>query len=336
MEVQKLLIDLLKIPSLSGDEKKVGEFIVKRLKKSGFKIKTQIVDSKKGNFNILAYVGKPKVLLNAHMDTVPGELKVYEDNQKIYGRGSCDTKSSIASMIVAGEELLRNKISDFGLLFDVDEETGLSGIKKALSIIPGSVKLIVVGEPSNLDLINGQKGILVFKLIARGKTAHGSMPELGVNAIEKLIKGLTKLQTLSFPTSLLGENTLNIAKISGGIADNVVPDYAEAEIAIRISVPCSDILSILKNNLLDLEIVPIIECDPVLNQTTKSIAELIESKERTVSYFTEMYFLSKKAKSFVLGPGDIKYAHSDNEQIEKSQLDLAVKKYSKIIKSLNK
>jgi acetylornithine deacetylase len=270
------------------------------------------------------------------MDTVTGNLKVYSDKHNIYGRGACDTKSSIASMIIASEGLIRQGVTDFGLLFDACEETDFSGIKRALKIIPASVKTIVVGEPTGLDLIHGQKGILVFKLIARGKSAHGSTPELGINAIEKLMSGLIKLKAINFPTSPLGANNLNIGKILGGTADNIVPDYAEAEIAIRISVECSKILSILKNNLLDLEIVPVIECDPVLNQTTSDIANSIEVKERTVSYFTEMYFLSKKAKVFVLGPGDSKYAHTANEQIEKGQLDLAVKKYSKIINLLNK
>ncbi len=336
MEVQKLLLDLVKIPSVSGNEKKLGEFIVKILKKSNFKIKTQIVDSTIGNFNILAYVGKPKILLNAHMDTVAGKLKVYQDKDNIYGRGACDTKASIASMIVASKELIKQGITDFGLLFDVCEETDFRGIKKAINIIPASVKTIVVGEPTGLDLINGQKGILVFKLTARGKAAHGSTPEFGVNAIEKLMSGLIKLKAINFPTSVLGVNNINIGKILGGTADNVVPDYAEAEIAIRTSVSCSDILLILKNNLLDLEITPVIECDPVLNQTTKNLAGVLDVKERTVSYFTEMYFLSKKAKTFVFGPGNSKYAHCSDEQIEKSQLDFAVKKYSKIITILNK
>lgn len=335
METKNLLFDLIRIPSESGKEKELGEFILDRLAKN-FKIKKQIVDQEKGTFNIFAYVGNPKVLLNAHLDTVPIQTEIKEDEEYIYGRGSCDTKSSIASMIIAAETLLETGEDNFGMLFNVEEETTFRGVQLALDLIPKTVEWIVIGEPTNLKIIQGQKGILTFKLISRGKTAHGSNPELGVNAIEKLSLALIRLKELQLPfNEVLGKNNLNIAKISGGIADNVVPDYAEAEIAIRTSSSSKKILDILIEAFSDFEIQPLLIYDPVLNVESSEIASRIGVLEETASYFTEMYFLSKVAKAFVFGPGEIKDAHTDLERIKKDQLDPAVGKYMEIITLLN-
>jgi len=336
VEVEKLLLDLIKIPSESEEEKDIGEFIVSRLKEN-FEIKTQVVNQQNGNFNILAYTGIPKVLLNAHLDTVPGQIKVSEDDKSIYGRGACDTKTSIASMIIAAEELLKKGENNFGLLFNVCEETDFSGIKKALEIIPESVEYVVIGEPTNLDLIYGQKGILVFQLISRGKSAHGSTPEFGENAIEKIIEIIRKLKNIKFQTSEeLGENVINVAKISGGIADNVVPDYAEVQVAMRCVEDPKFIIKKIKEKLENLEIVVTMSYEPSVSSFAKDFSKTINVNSRTVSYFTEMYFLSKKTKCFILGPGDGKYAHSEKEQVEKKQLREAVEKYLKIITLLNK
>jgi acetylornithine deacetylase len=334
-EVEKLLLDLIKIPSESENEKEIGEFLSNRLSKD-FIVKKQIVNEKKGNFNILAYVGSPKILLNAHLDTVPGQLRVYDDSENIYGRGACDTKASMASMILAAENALKDGLTDFGLLFNVNEEGDFSGIKKALEIIPKSVEYIIIGEPTSLEVVYGQKGILVFKIISNGKTAHGSTPELGENAIEKLMSNLVRLKEMNLPISKdLGKNNLNIAKISGGIADNVVPDYAESQIAIRCAVSPDLLIKQLEKEMRDVKIEVAMKYEPVVDSFVSVFSEKINVPKKTVSYFTEMYFLSKKAKCFVFGPGDGKYAHSIEERVEKLELAKAVEKYKEIITLLN-
>jgi len=334
MEVEKLLLELVKIPSVSGNEKSVGKFIVERLKKN-FKIRTQIVDEAIGNFNIFAYIGKPKILLNAHMDTVPGKLKVYEDKKNIYGRGACDTKASIASMIIAAERLLASGMTDFGLLFDVDEEGEFSGAKKVLSIIPKSVKLVVVGEPTKLKLVYGQNGIVDMKISCRGKSAHGSMPERGKNAIELIMSNLQILKELNLPENeTLGANVINVAKISGGTAGNIVPDYAEVQVVIRSSVNSKLLLKSLMKKFYRCKLETLI-FEPVVFPELTSIGKRLNIKTETVPYFTEMYFFSKKSKTFIFGPGDARYAHSENERVSKSELAKAVEKYIEMATLIN-
>ena len=111
------------------------------------------------------------------MDTVPNCPKPKIADGWLYGRGACDTKASIASMVVAAEKAAREGIKDFGLLFDVSEETDFSGIKKAVNL--ANPKFVIVGEPTNLKPVIGQKGLLGFKVICKGKVAHGSTPEKG-------------------------------------------------------------------------------------------------------------------------------------------------------------
>ena len=102
MEIE-LARQLLNIPSVSGEEKEIAEFLVDRLSRT-FKVETQNVGN---NFNILATCGKPDIILTTHMDTVPGLLEIKEDNDYLYGRGACDTKGIIAAMVCACEEAVK-------------------------------------------------------------------------------------------------------------------------------------------------------------------------------------------------------------------------------------
>lgn len=325
MSVRELLIDLIKIPSPSGEEKEMGEFISERLKKN-FKVQIQNVG---GRFNLLAYKGIPRIILNAHLDTVPKQLEIKEDNECIYGRGACDTKSSIASMIIAGEELIKQGKNNFGLLFNVGEELDFSGVKEAINLI--DPEYVIIGEPTNFNAIVGQKGLLGIKIKCFGKSAPGSTPEEGISAINKLVEDLSKLNKTKLPKGILGETTLNIGKISGGIAQNVVPDYAEAIVEFRTTIPNIEILNLLNQLNINFEILS--EYDFVKLENLDLIRKL-NIKEENVSYFTEMYFWSKKAKVIVFGPGEYKYAHSDKEQIKKEDLDRAVKEYIRILNYL--
>jgi acetylornithine deacetylase len=316
MKTINLARNLLKIPSPSGDESKLGNYIVKRLKKN-FKIKIQKVNN---NFNILAYVGDPNLILNIHLDTVPNQLNVKEDKNYLYGRGACDAKGPLACMIVAAEQAIEQKLTNFGLLFDVEEETNFSGIKKALSLV--NPKYVIIGEPTNFKVINKQKGLLGVKIICKGKAAHGSTPEKGISAINRLIEILSKLNKINFPSG----TTLNVGKIQGGSSINTVPNYAEAIIELRTTVNNTNILELL-------DTIPkkiLYSYNPI---NTKTFIK--NYKEISVSYFTEMYFWNKKAKTIVLGPGNPSLAHSDKEKIKKSDLKKATKIYLKIISTLS-
>lgn len=326
MGTMNLTKELLKIPSPSGKEKLIGEFLVKRLRRN-FKVKTQKVGNR---FNILATNGKPRVILTTHIDTVPGQLRFREDNNYLYGRGACDAKGIIASMICAGEEAARLGISNFGILLDVSEETDFSGIKKAMNLVDPEV--VIVGEPTDFKIVTGQKGLIGIKIKCTGKSAAGSTPEKGSSAINKLIDMLFKLRSKQLPEDkILGKTTLNIGKIEGGSAPNVVADYAEAIVEFRTAKQNQKIINILTNSIPKKNMMIDYSFDPVISKDIKFVNKL-NSDKITVPYFTEMYFWSKKAKTIVFGPGKYKFAHSDDEKIRKKDLEKGKECYLNMIK----
>lgn len=312
----ELLRELLKIPSPSGEERQMGIFLAERLKQN-FRVKLQKVGSR---FNILAAKGKPKIILAAHLDTVPGKLKLREDKKYIYGRGACDTKASIASMVVAAERAVCLGINNFGLLFDVSEETDFKGIKQAVKSV--KPEFVIIGEPTQLKFVTGQKGLLGFKVIARGKTAHGSTPERGKNAIGILLKELEKMQAIKLSKG----TTINIGKIQGGRQMNVVPDYAEATIEIRTMPKDSNLFAKIKAVVKGAT--PLYDFKPK-KLDNRELASLFK-KGITVPYFTEMYFWEN---AIVIGPGDPAYAHSENEKVRIMEVEKAVNIYLRLLKN---
>ena len=316
MDVINLTKELVNIPSPSGSEREIGNFLVQRLNKN-FNVKIQKVGNR---FNIIATKGVPKLILTTHMDTVPKQIKADEDNNWIYGRGSCDTKGIIACMICASEEAIKLGYSNFGLLFDVSEETDFSGIKKAVKLI--NTDYIVIGEPTNFKTVIGQKGLIQLKIQCYGKSAPGSTPEIGISAINNLVEIIHKIKGIKFPHDrFLGKTTLNIGKINGGSSPNVVADYAEATIEIRTTKANSTILDILRKVIPKKNLKIIYSYGAILNKNTDFINKFRFDKI-TVPYFTEMYFLHKKGKSLVFGPGKYEFAHSENEKIKKKDLSI--------------
>jgi acetylornithine deacetylase/succinyl-diaminopimelate desuccinylase-like protein len=332
---KNLLLDLIKINSESENEKQIGDYICEILHQKGFKIKKQLVNNETGTYNILAYIGKPKVIFSNHIDTVPGQLEIKVIDGKIFGRGACDNKSQVAAAILASERALDAGLTDFGLLFTIQEEKDLLGAKYALSLIPDTCKLIVVGEPTNLDMVIGHNGILVFELISKGKTAHGSVPEKGINAIELLIDDLNILREAKFNVDkVLGKNILNVGKISGGTADNIVPDYAKAVIAYRTVGDSSKIINKIKS-LVKSEVNVLLKFEPFFADLIKDLAKIIKTKTKTVRYFTEASIFSQRSNVIILGAGNINEAHSQKEFVSIKEYEKLVVMYLHIVTFFN-
>ena len=185
-------------------------------------------------YNVLAYWDAPVVTFSTHIDTVPPFFASREDDEFIWGRGACDTKGIIASMIFAVEALLAAGERRIALLFVVGEERNSAGAFAASRDTRGS-KFLINGEPTESKLVLGSKGALRFEVVAQGRMAHSAYPHLGESAIEKLLDALERLRKIPLPSDpILGASTLNIGTIKGGRAPNVIPDHAMAEVFIRL------------------------------------------------------------------------------------------------------
>src|SRR5215469_9930021 len=150
---------LLEIPSVTGNEKAIGEFLSSHLASLGYRVERQSISADR--FNLLAFAGDARVFLCTHIDTVPPPtIPFREDEDYLYGRGACDTKGIIAAMLEAGDRLRRDGVSNFGYLFLVGEETDSIGAKTANTLRWNS-EFVIVGEPTQNKLARAHKGMLM-------------------------------------------------------------------------------------------------------------------------------------------------------------------------------
>lgn len=332
MNVFELTSGLVDIESITGNEAEVGRYLHAYLSRlaatSGGTVETMDVED--GRFNVLAMWGTPTVTLSTHMDTVPPFLPSREDADHIWGRGSCDAKGIIAAMVGAAEHLLAAGTKNFGLLFVIGEERNSAGALAA-SKSPRGSRYLINGEPTENKLALASKGALRFELAARGKFAHSAYPELGESAIEKLLDALAAIRRVQLPKSeLLGPSTLNIGTIKGGVAPNVIPDSASAEILVRLvadAAPVRDALQAAVGNRAELREVL---CIPAIE------FQRVDGFETTVvSYTTDVpMFAGAWGKPLLLGPGSIHVAHTSEERVPKSELLQAVTLYADAVRRL--
>jgi acetylornithine deacetylase len=328
-ELTRALVD---IESISDNEMQVGSYLESYLSGiagvSGGRVERMNVEN--GRFNVFASWGTPLVTLSTHMDTVPPFFPSREDSDHIWGRGSCDAKGIIASMVGAAEKLLASGTSNFGLLFVVGEERNSAGAIAA-SRSPRGSRYLINGEPTENKLVLASKGVLRFEAIATGRLAHSAYPELGESAIDKLLDALEKLRRVELPTdSLLGPSTMNIGTITGGRAPNVIADSAGAEILVRVVGDPAPIRQSFSAAVGDgIELTEVLFIPAIEFQRVDGIPTTV------VSYTTDVpMFAGAWGEPLLLGPGSIHVAHTAEERIAKRDLLRAVELYTEAVSRL--
>lgn len=341
---------LVEVPSITGSEANATAFLAGYLRDRGFTVETQYVAP--GRHNLWAYIGKTqqtRVLATSHIDTVPpfwpyerksedgtllAEDAPLSSSDTIWGRGTVDAKGSVASLILAVEHLLASDTiteGDVAILVDVGEEKGGEGIRAANNL-GLSWEAVVFGEPTQLKLGRGHKGGLGFNVTAHGKAGHSGYPELGDNAINRLVSGLTALLNVQLPGSeAFGNTTLNIGTIHGGVAANVIPETAAATVSVRVAggTPAS-IEKIITDALLAVE--PSLSLDFSYGIGPVALDYDVDGFDRIVlNYGTDIPGLKGGHKRYLYGPGDFLVTHSDHEHLAVSDLEEAVDGYKKLI-----
>lgn len=320
----------MKIPSTSGEEKAVGDFLAEFLTNLGWTVELQAVSENQNN--VIAYLNEtPRIFLSTHLDTVPPYIPPTEDAEKIYGRGACDAKGIIASQIVAAENLRKEGVSDIGLLYTVDEEASSTGAKAAnLHPIAQKCEFLINGEPTDNDLAIGSKGSLRMMIRAKGKAAHSAYPEMGESAIEKLLDILTDIRHATLPNDeFFGETTLNIGLINGGLATNVIPPNAETGLHIRTVTPLEPLMEIIEKAVDGRGEIEVMSCSlPV------KMLEVEGFKQKVVRFTTDIPHLTNWGTPLLLGAGSILDAHTKHEFVLKKDLEKSVELYENLVKKL--
>ena len=353
-----LLQKLVQIPTENppGKTEEVVEFLITEVFKEEEGFHNEVVIHLKNKIklhNLITRIGsgKKKIILSGHFDVVPvGDSSKWDYppfsariiDDKLYGRGSADMKGGIVSLIGTLKSLSREKkfLENYELIFlgTADEEAGMSGsLTLTNKGIINDAHLLIIGEPTGLNIGIAEKGVLWVKLKIYGRAAHGSMPEEGINAIEGALKIIPKLRNClrDFNNPVLGSSSINIGKIKGGNKINVVPDYTELEIDFRI-IPeqnVGDLINKLKMidpepYKMDIEIVnnlPALQSDSkhlfIRNLKRISNMELIG-----LPYATDLakfITIGNPVPFVIYGPGNPNDVHKINESISLNQIFLA-------------
>jgi succinyl-diaminopimelate desuccinylase len=373
-ELVDLAIRLVQIPTENppGNEKAAAQFLKPLLSKMGFKIKTVL--SPKGRWNLMAErrwgTGGRALIFNGHLDVVPaGDPSRWKyppfqgklSKGRIYGRGASDMKSGIASFIHALSTIERSNIhlhQGAVILHLVSDEESHGhqgmGFLAQKEGIQGNAAL--VGEPTDLQPVIAQKGAFWLRISTLGKSAHGSRPHLGVNAIEKMMKLMERLNSIPLEKEnpLLGRPTLSIGTIQGGTKINIVPDRCEIEVDRRM-LPGENREEVLREmkGILDslqsqdpffryrmeeIDFAEPSEVDPeeqIVRIGLEAIQEVMGKKPslRAFSGFTDSRFYINQCHipTLIFGPGGVDQSHTTDESVEVDALVHAAHIYGLIV-----
>lgn len=335
MQAKEILKELIKFDTCKDkDNKKIINYIQKILENKGFKIEY------KSKCLVMSIKEECKIGFIGHTDTVQSgndwiynPLELTEIDNKLYGLGTCDMKGGIAAILKAVLDTDWNKLNyGIKLIFTYDEEIGFEGIKE---INRTNIKIpenVIVGEPTNNEMMNGSKGLLEFKVEFEGKSSHSSNPEKGVNAIEKCIKFLDELKRFYDNLKIETDNrfkipytTMNIGRIDGGKSINIVPNNCTAYIDFRV-------ISNEHRKRIFEEINRLKEKYQFKYTIINDIKPFITESEvsKTTDFITEASFIQSKNR-YILGIGPIN-PHEANEYITVESLDKLIEQYKQIIK----
>jgi acetylornithine deacetylase/succinyl-diaminopimelate desuccinylase-like protein len=327
LRVVDLARSLVDIDSTTGQEAEACAWLARHLRERGFHVTEQPVFG--GRFNILALVDpKPAVVLSTHVDCVPPFFPSRVEGGRLYGRGACDAKGALAAQVTAAERLREGGERRVGLLFVVGEERGSDGARIANSISPRP-RFLVNGEPTESKLGLATRGAFRVKLRATGRAAHSSQPHLGISAIDLLVDALVELRGLELPEDpQLGRTFYVTGLMSGGIAPNVVPPAAEAELNFRTIGPGAEVLERLAPLRSRVAIETVLEVPPVRMRTVPGF------ETAAFAFTTDVPFLDGWGEPLLFGPGSVVDAHTDSDHVEIADLEASVLAYERIARAV--
>lgn len=329
MQLTRRLVD---IESITYNEGAVGAFLAEFLAGRGFAVEKMAVEqpresrSTSERFNVYACAAgeTPEVVFSTHMDTVPPFIPSSEDEEFLYGRGSCDAKGIIAAQIAAAERLRESGVRA-GLLFVVGEERDSAGAKVANPLAKGS-RFLINGEPTDNRVALASKGALRAVIRATGKMAHSAYPELGESATHKLIHALERVLAVPMPTTPgIGAGTINVGTLSGGHATNVIADAAEAHLLVRLVGPAEPIRTALEQAVEGLASIEF-----PLEIRFQRFQPLAGMTTMVAAFTTDVPWLGKWGEPVLLGPGSIHVAHTPHERLAKAELLEAIELYVQV------
>jgi succinyl-diaminopimelate desuccinylase len=339
-----------------GMERACARFLGQQLEAAGFRVAYH--EFAQGRTSLIAEIGgaaKPPLCFTGHIDTVPLGAAPWHhdafagetDGDRLYGRGSSDMKSGIAGFVSAAIELAPRLATSPGIVIVITagEEIGCEGAKYlADRELLDRAGAIVVAEPTANYPYIGHKGLAWFEIETRGVTAHGSMPDVGDNAILKMARVIGDLEQFRFAVdshAVMGKPTLNVGTIHGGLNTNSVPDEARITVDTR-TVPgvdhghlCASLESLLAPRGASVRKIvdtPSLYTEPD-NDWVQEVFEICtpfldaRPTPKTITFSTDGSDLKRGfggPPAVILGPGEPRLAHQTDEWCSMDRVDQSV------------
>jgi succinyl-diaminopimelate desuccinylase len=359
--------DLLHFDTVNppGRERDCARYAGAMLQDWGYRVDYH--DYEDGRTSVIARAGgsdaKAPLCLTGHLDVVPLGSRAWTkdpfageaDGDRLYGRGASDMKAGVAAMLLAARAFAGKLAGTPGvvLVLTAGEENGCVGSRHlaALPQLMGRAGAIVVGEPTSNYPLVGHKGSLKFHASFRGVSAHGSMPELGENAIYKAARAIARLEGFEFGAPahpVMGGPTMNVGTFEGGSGVNLVPDAARIGVDVRTvpGIDHADLRARLQALLgAEAELEVFSDQAPVWTEPSddwvRSVFEIVRARSgeapepRTATYMTDAANLLKVyagAPTIVLGPGEPQMAHQTDEYCSMERVRQAVDLYEAVIR----
>ena len=375
-----LLEDLVAFPTVSSDSNlALIDYVASYLQNLGADVRVY-ADGSGAKANLFATIGPMidgGIVLSGHSDVVPVEdqdwssdpFALEEHKGRLYGRGACDMKGFIAASLATAPDFAKANLKrPIHFAFTHDEEVGCLGARslmQELGRLPFRPSVAIIGEPTEMRLIEGHKGCYEYSVAFTGLEGHGSLPDLGVNAVEYAVRYVARLMELR---ETLRERaprdsrfdppwtTLQVGRLSGGVAHNIIPghctldwelrpvrradgDFVKSEMAafvdealrpeMKAVSPDADIVTHVLGEVDGLEPLPD-------SEAVRLVAELTGAKQADVVAFgTEAgLFQGLGISTVVCGPGSIEQAHKPDEYVSRSQLELALTMLARLVPKL--
>ena len=344
---------------------------------------TLVFDQTHLKANLYATIGpqdRGGVMLSGHTDVVPVDgqnwttdpFAVTRKDNALYGRGTADMKTFIAAVLAAVPYFVTSDLSTpIHFAFSYDEEIGCVGVRRLIELVSGlpiRPALCIVGEPTNMSVVNSHKGKLAYRVSVTGREAHSSLPLIGVNAVDYAAELIVFIRKLAKDISIRGPfadgfdvnyTTLHTGNVRGGGALNIVPNACEFEFEIR-NIPDQDPHSIAEQirsyvnsvlipemKLVDeqcgIEFIKLSGYPGMFTPATEKVVNFVrsltgESDTKKISFGTEGGLFAERLgiPTVICGPGSIEQAHKANEFIELSQVALIEAMLVRLVNELQK
>jgi succinyl-diaminopimelate desuccinylase len=367
--MKDLLKQLIRTDSTAGKgEAAAAEVLARRFTKHGIDCRIDRWDGNRAN--VIAQVKtsdeRPGLLFVCHLDVVgPGEeawdhppFGAVEEKGRIYGRGAVDMKGGTAAVVAAICKVVDSRAvlqGDIVFAATAGEETDSSGVQRFMqhrSLLP-ELAGVVVPEPTDLSVVTAHRGLFWLKITTKGKAAHSSMPERGVNAITSMRRVLDALEQYQIPFEphpLLGNSSLSVNTINGGEAMNIIPDRCTIGVDIR-TLPGQDhealrydierILAQIKTTTPQFEAELVIErsakameTDPECEFVKRFCSAVDVDLTNAIGFTTDAPHLIPLGVPIVIyGPGKPKLCHQADEYIDTADLEKAADLFENVIRT---